>query len=83
MQEINVIIIALTGLKVYSEALAYLLDPDTKPNYPRFNRFILKYPKPLACSKCMGFWVSILLSIILLNPLMLVIFLLNLMINKQ
>lgn len=82
MQEIYIIILSLLTLTLWIEGTEYLLSSESKIKIPWLNRLAILYPKPLFCSKCIGFWLSLLIIFITLNPIYFLIYITNLIIIK-
>lgn len=69
MQDYQVVLIAVTLIQVYIYELPEMLGRELIPY------------KPFNCSRCLSFWVGLLLAILFLNPIFVLIFLVNLIVE--
>lgn len=63
MQEISIILVAVTLVQVWIYEVPTVIDT-------------IPY-KPFNCSACLSFWVGVALSVIFLNPLFISVYLVN------
>lgn len=65
MQEIVYLISALSIIRAWTFSLPDMLGFEPLPF------------KPFNCAECLSFWVGVILSIVFLNPIYLILYLLN------